>query len=145
MSRKLFNVMTLGLSVACLMTIVSATIAAPPPNDNCSTPTAISSAYTPGFVDSGVRQSGYYDAGPSGNTADVEVRVPEGAEVWFDDYKTATTGTTRVFSTPELTPADKTFRYEVKARWMENGEPVERTRTAEVKAGQRTTVDFTSK
>ncbi len=42
MNCNSFNIKTLSLSSAFLLAIVSATIAAPPPNDNCSTPTAIS-------------------------------------------------------------------------------------------------------
>jgi len=42
MDRNVFSGKILELSAACLLAIVTTTFAAPPPNDNCSTPTAIS-------------------------------------------------------------------------------------------------------
>jgi uncharacterized protein (TIGR03000 family) len=87
-------------------------------------------------------QASYYSP-PANNFANVEVRVPANAEIWFDGVKTNQTGELRNFSTPPL-EAGRNFSYEVRARWTEDGKPVERTRTVRVRAGERTVVDFLS-
>jgi uncharacterized protein (TIGR03000 family) len=80
---------------------------------------------------------------PKGNTAVVAVVLPnEYAEVWFDGHKTNMTGSTRVFSTPDLTPG-KSYHYTVKAVWFQGLDRVERERTVTVTAGQASVVDFT--
>jgi uncharacterized protein (TIGR03000 family) len=72
------------------------------------------------------------------------VRLPDpNAEVWFDSYQTQQRGTVRQYVSGRLEP-EKTYTYRVRARWMENGRPVEQTRSVDVRAGQQVTVDFTS-
>jgi uncharacterized protein (TIGR03000 family) len=63
------------------------------------------------------------------------------AQVWFENTPTAQQGTERVFHSPAL-ELGKTFIYTIKARWMENGQPVERERQVKVQAGQKITVNF---
>lgn len=75
--------------------------------------------------------------------ATVDVRVPADAEVWFGGYRTNLTGPTRGFTTPPLEKG-KTFAYEIRARWTENGKPVEQTRRVLVQAGANARVDFLS-
>jgi len=77
------------------------------------------------------------------NTARVTVVVPEGAELWFNGAKTNQTGKRREFATAPLTPG-KEYRYRIKARWMEDGKPVELTQTIRVRANSLQTVDFTN-
>jgi len=73
----------------------------------------------------------------------LQVRVPvANAEVLFDGNKTTQAGTLREFVSPPLA-AQGSFTYVITARWMENGQPVERVRTVQVQAGQRVMVDFT--
>ncbi len=76
------------------------------------------------------------------NAAHLLVVVPENAELWFNGTKTSKTGAEREFVTPVLTPG-KTYSYEVKARWTDNGKPVEQTRTVQVQANAWQAVDFT--
>jgi len=107
----------------------------------------------PGYVSSGTMLPGnttsmYYQPGAQfgaaatdPNAATIDVRVPADAQVWFDGDPTNQRGSDRVFTSPSLNPG-KAYHYEVKARWTENGRPVERTKRVEVRAGQRTTVDF---
>lgn len=76
------------------------------------------------------------------NTARVTVVVPEGAELWFNGAKTNQTGARREFATAPLTPG-KDFRYRIKARWIEDGKPIELTQTIKVRANSTQTVDFT--
>jgi uncharacterized protein (TIGR03000 family) len=75
------------------------------------------------------------------NAALVEVRVPANAELWFSDEKTQQTGLVRDFVTPELKP-NKNYFYTLKARWMQDGKPVERTRQVRVAPGAQARVDF---
>jgi uncharacterized protein (TIGR03000 family) len=76
------------------------------------------------------------------NTAHVRVIVPASAEIWFDGDKTSQTGATREFVSPALTPGSD-YTYQIKARWMENGQPVEKAQDINVRAGAVTLVDFT--
>jgi uncharacterized protein (TIGR03000 family) len=74
-------------------------------------------------------------------TATVQVEVPAGATLWFDGTPTKQTGALRTFHTPPL-ERGHSYHYDVKARWEENGKPVERTKRVDVYAGARVTVDF---
>jgi uncharacterized protein (TIGR03000 family) len=76
------------------------------------------------------------------NTALIEVRVPAGAKVWFDDHLTVQTGEARYFTTPELQPG-RSFKYQVRASWIDDtGLAVTKTREVSVEAGKRTVVGF---
>jgi len=75
------------------------------------------------------------------NSAQVRVIVPPDAKVWFAGQETTQTGTEREFSSPALTPG-KSYYYEVRARWMQNGKPVDQTRRVKVLPNQTTTVAF---
>jgi uncharacterized protein (TIGR03000 family) len=75
------------------------------------------------------------------STATVIVRVPTNAQVWFDDNATRSTGPERSFETPALT-VGKTYRYDIKARWLQDGKPVDLTRHVDIRPGDRTVVDF---
>jgi uncharacterized protein (TIGR03000 family) len=108
--------------------------------------------YPPGYASTGVIPGGttsmYYQPGaqPAAATTDpnaavIDLRVPADAQVWFDGDATNQRGPNRVFTSPPLDPG-KAYHYDVKARWTENGRPVERTRRVDVRAGQHTTVDF---
>lgn len=77
----------------------------------------------------------------TGLTATVVVRVPTDARVWIDDNSTRSTGPERSFETPTLT-AGKTYRYDIKARWLQDGKPVDVTRSVDVRPGERSVVDF---
>ncbi len=77
----------------------------------------------------------------SDNRALVRVRLPADAVLWFDGVQTAQTGPEREFTTPPLTPG-KDFVYDVKARWMQDGQPVERVLQIQVRANQASLADF---
>jgi len=79
---------------------------------------------------------------PAVTGAPVEVMVPATAEVWFDGYLTTQQGTVRVFQTPALQPG-QTYSYQVRARWMENGQVHDVTRTLQVREGVPSFLDFT--
>jgi uncharacterized protein (TIGR03000 family) len=66
--------------------------------------------------------------------------VPANARIWFDGDLTHQTGPVRDFESPPLQPG-QTYTYNIRARWMQNGQPVTQDRTVTV-AGQRTMVDF---
>lgn len=95
---------------------------------------------TAASADSG-RQSLYYAPDQVDNAARLRVLVPAGATVWVGGVETNQSGMEREFNSPALTPG-KAYSYEVKARWMAAGEPVEQTRKVKVMANQTTTVDF---
>lgn len=78
---------------------------------------------------------------PTDNKAMVQVIVPADAKVWFDGTSTKQTGTDREFVTPKLTPGDN-YSYTVKAQWMEDGKPVDRTMKVKVQANKVSLVDF---
>jgi uncharacterized protein (TIGR03000 family) len=73
--------------------------------------------------------------------ARVIVHVPASAELWFDGHLTSQTGTERTFHTPALEKG-RSYHYDVKARWMKDGKPVEQSQRVEVYADGRATVTF---
>jgi uncharacterized protein (TIGR03000 family) len=73
--------------------------------------------------------------------ANVTVTVPADAIIWFDGQRTAQTGPQRFFTTPVLEEG-KGYHYEVKARWMKDGQPVEQTQRVGVSAGTNVSVVF---
>src|SRR5205823_7043840 len=77
------------------------------------------------------------------NAAHIRVLVPDNAQVWFDDAPTQQTGSVRIFDTPALEPG-RSYTYQVRARWTENGRDVSQTREAKIHPGDSVTVDFTS-
>jgi uncharacterized protein (TIGR03000 family) len=90
--------------------------------------------------------SQYADATQSGltnaNDAGFIVRVPDpNAEVFFQDYKTQQRGTIRHFESDSLDP-NKTYTFQIRARWMQNGQQMDQTRQVQARAGQNVRVDF---
>lgn len=73
----------------------------------------------------------------------VTIRVPTAdAEVWVNkDYQTKQTGLERVFETPPLEPGK--YRYQVIARWKEDGTGRAESREVVAKPGDSVLVDFT--
>jgi len=78
---------------------------------------------------------------PTDNKAHIRVILPANAVLWFGGEATAQTGAQRDFVSPEL-PQDKTYTYEIKARWMQGGQPVERTLQVKVRRNQASVADF---
>jgi uncharacterized protein (TIGR03000 family) len=101
-----------------------------------------------------VPQTNDYDGFESGSftnpeqanltTVDVTVRVPDpNAEIWFDNYQTHERGLVRQFQSEGLQPGE-TYTFHIRARWVENGQLVERHRDVPARAGQLLSVDFNS-
>jgi uncharacterized protein (TIGR03000 family) len=74
-------------------------------------------------------------------TAAVEVRLPPGAELWFDGLATPA-AERNTFTTPPLQP-ELTYIYDVQARWREGRDLVVRSERVTVRAGEAVLVDFT--
>ena len=68
------------------------------------------------------------------NALTLVAHVPEKAQIWFDDNKTTSTGTTRTFNWPTLAPGYK-YSYKVRVAWVEDGKQVSQTQTLAFKAG----------
>jgi len=75
------------------------------------------------------------------NTATVHVHVPADAVVWFNGAQMSQTGTEREFVTPALEPG-RSYSYQVRAKWMNGGQPVERTAKVKVRPNETTEVDM---
>jgi uncharacterized protein (TIGR03000 family) len=71
----------------------------------------------------------------------VAVRLPANAQLFFQGTEMTMTGPERTFRSPPL-DANRNYRYDITARWTENGKPVERSRSLMVKAGQKFSVDL---
>lgn len=89
-----------------------------------------------------MRQAFYYGAETAPPYATVTIVVPTAdAQLWFGETAMAQQGMVRVFRSPALEPG-KNFSYTLRARWLEQGQAVERNRQVYVQAGQRVNVDF---
>lgn len=75
------------------------------------------------------------------NAAEVDIRVPANADLWFNGAKTRQKGSYRQFETPALQP-DQNYIYEIRARWMQDGQEVDQTQNVKVRAGDRVMVHF---
>ena len=75
------------------------------------------------------------------NKAHVHVLLPANAVLWFEGQATSQTGAERDFISPELA-LDKTYTYEIKARWMQGGQAVERTLHVKVQRNKTSVADF---
>jgi len=101
--------------------------------------------YVPGGPQSGdIINYAPQTAGPAiqPNEVAIEVRVPADAEVLFEGDKTSQKGSVRWFVSPPINP-ERRYTYEIKAKWMENGREVAKTRKIAVRAGERLSVDLT--
>lgn len=93
-------------------------------------------------TESGTTRMSLYPPDSSGRQpAVINVKVPGNAEIHFDGHKMNLTGTTRQFVSP-LLEKDVTYTYEIKAKWMEKGSEVKRTRKVDIRAGKDVEVDF---
>jgi uncharacterized protein (TIGR03000 family) len=71
----------------------------------------------------------------------VEVEVPAGAQLWFDGQPTTQKGSQRTFHTPALEKG-QSYHYDVRARWTQDGTPVDQTQRVDVYAGGQVKVVF---
>lgn len=105
------------------------------------------SGMTPSSSSSETVARSYY--GPAGEmpradqTVMIHVRVPLDAELWFDGAKTQQMGMSRDFLSPPLEPGQD-YVYQLRARWMRDGQEVVQTRELRVRAGDHKRVDFLS-
>jgi uncharacterized protein (TIGR03000 family) len=74
-------------------------------------------------------------------TAQLELRVPNGAEVFVQGKKVDLRGTSQTFESPELKP-DETFTFDIRVVWTDNGKSVEEKRTLVMKPGDRQSLQF---
>jgi uncharacterized protein (TIGR03000 family) len=81
------------------------------------------------------------EAAPAAVAAQVTVRVPPSADVWFNDTLNQAGTTTRQFTTAPLA-ADQDAAVTVRARWTEGGSTIDRSRTIDLHAGDSVTIDF---
>lgn len=104
---------------------------------------------TPGYVitpqvttSPQIVQSGYQTTDNNTTVANVRVVVPTPtAQVWISNSLMSGEGTERFFKSPDL-ESGKTFTYRIKAKWMADGQSMEKTREVEVRAGSNLTVSF---
>jgi len=73
--------------------------------------------------------------------ATIIVSVPANAKLTIDDAVTASTAAQRVFVTPALT-AGKSYHYNMKVEYVQDGKPVIISKKIDVTAGNETTVNF---
>jgi uncharacterized protein (TIGR03000 family) len=78
---------------------------------------------------------------PYHDAAQIWLRVPADAEVWFDGKKTRQSGTLRHYFSPPLTPG-KTYSYDVRVRWTKDGRSAEEKRHLRVQANQQVRVEL---
>ncbi len=70
----------------------------------------------------------------------IHMQVPANAEVWFDGAPTSKTVPVRDFFSAPIA-AGKNYSYQVRVRWMADGQPVDLERKVQVRAGQQVNLD----
>jgi uncharacterized protein (TIGR03000 family) len=73
--------------------------------------------------------------------AEIRIRTVPSAKVWIDGKATTQTGTVRNFATPPL-ESGQSYAYKVRACWLENGQPVVRSRVVRVIPGETAELDL---
>jgi uncharacterized protein (TIGR03000 family) len=81
---------------------------------------------------------------PTPNTTLFTIRLPADAKFMVDDAATNEIGPVRQFVTPGTLEKGKTYHYNLKAQWTENGQPVTRERKVDFQAGGQVNVNFNS-
>ena len=87
------------------------------------------------------RQSGYYAPETPDNSARVRVFLPPDAKLWIGGEETTKGGEERTFTSPALI-AGKSYTYQIKAVWMQDGKQVEKTQKVKVQANETSNVTF---
>jgi uncharacterized protein (TIGR03000 family) len=72
----------------------------------------------------------------TGRAALIQLQVPADARVWLNGKQMKQGGSSRFFQTPPLAPT-KSYCYELRVTWNENGRTVTATRKLTVQAGAR--------
>jgi uncharacterized protein (TIGR03000 family) len=72
---------------------------------------------------------------------ELAVSVPSDATVFVNDKATASTGTSRRYTTRGL-DLDRSYTYTVRAEYKHNGQTISQTKTAQVKAGDAVSLAF---
>jgi uncharacterized protein (TIGR03000 family) len=72
----------------------------------------------------------------NGGVAEIDLTVPADANVWFQGIKIKQTGLVRLLVTPPL-KSGRSYSYEIRATYMENGREVTTVRNLSVRAGDR--------
>jgi uncharacterized protein (TIGR03000 family) len=78
---------------------------------------------------------------PAADTARIEIRVPEGADVVFGGQATRQTGAVRRFESPPLMPGTD-YTYAVTVTWTAGGKKVTESRELVVRAGTQMNESF---
>lgn len=77
--------------------------------------------------------------------ATITIYVPEGGFVWVQDQALPQSPTNQyVYQTPPLLP-NQLYKYDVRATWTEEGQPVTDTRTVTVQSGEKHVIEFNRK
>jgi uncharacterized protein (TIGR03000 family) len=75
--------------------------------------------------------------------AQIKVLLPDAnAKVWFDGNATTSTGTERIYHTPDLSPGTNPT-YRIRAAWIANGKEMIEERIVPVAPGRGSVADFT--
>jgi len=95
--------------------------------------------YTP--PQSPTYRSFYAEPQDAANSAQLTIQLPADAELWFGTVLTRQQGSERQFVSPPL-QSGTAYVYDLRARWMENGQVVERRQQVQVRSGERVRVNF---
>jgi uncharacterized protein (TIGR03000 family) len=69
------------------------------------------------------------------NRVMLNIQAPAGANLWISDVFVGQGGSSRQFVSPPLENG-RTYTYDIKARWMQDGREMTSTRTLEFQGGQ---------
>jgi uncharacterized protein (TIGR03000 family) len=71
----------------------------------------------------------------------LEVRIQPDAELWIEGAKTVQSGDLREFISPPIQPG-RSYTYEMRVKWMDNGQERTQTRQIKVEPGRLVRVDL---
>jgi len=109
----------------------------PTPSTPMTQPTEPANGSSNGQMEIFTSGSKFTSDGP----AQITVRLPNNADLWFDGVKMTETGPVRVFSTPSLS-VDRKYAYTIRIRWIEGDTTIDQTRKVMFSAGDKLDVSF---
>lgn len=94
-------------------------------------------------VTAGYEESTVPPVAAAAYAAQMTIRVPPGADLWIDNYRSGQTGEIRKFESPSTLEPGRTYTYTLTASWNNGDQIVNRVKKVIVEPGRNVYVDMT--